>query len=92
MAKWFVEVGFGYVGCYGRDVFEAETEEEARDYAYIMSIQNAESFGFYQDEEHFGELDSVGKDFDEDEGEYLETGSLDFHVEPYVPEKHDCKI
>ncbi len=92
MAKFFVEVSFGYVGCYSRDVIEADSEEEARNDAYIMAIENAESFGFYQDEEHFGDLDSVGKDFDEDESDYLETGFLYFHVEPYVPEKHDCQI
>ena len=89
MKKWFVDVSFGYVGCHCRDVIEAETLDDAINDAYIMSIENAESFGYYQDEEHFGELDSVGKDFDEDEGEYEYTGFLDVFVEPYDAEKHE---
>ena len=92
MNKWFVEVSFGYVGCYSRDVIEADSEEAARNDGYIMAIENAESHGFYQDEEHFGDLDTVGRNFDEDECEYYEVGHLDVHVEPYVPEKHDCQI
>ena len=88
--KYFTKVGFGIVGCETAEVFEAASLKEAEETAYLIAVENAESFGFYQDEEHFGDRDSVGKDYDE--GEYYESGFLDYYVGPYVAEEHDMYL
>jgi len=89
MQKWFVKVGFGYVGTNHYALIEADTENDAQDQAWELSAENAQSFGFYQDEEVFGDLDTVASNLDEETGEYGQTGSLEYHVEPYIPENHD---
>lgn len=87
--KFFAELSFGLVGCKSCEVIEADSLAEAEITAYQLAVENAESYGYYQDEDHFGDLDTVGKDWDEDEECYEQEGFIDFYVEPYEPEKHD---
>mgnify|MGYP000058844504 FL=1 len=98
MIKYFYRVSFGFVGCESTGVLEAETETLAEEMARDLAIENAESFGYYQDEEVFGTQDTVGspvEDLTEEEEEdlefegYEETGELDYYIEVYSPEKHD---
>jgi len=95
MEKYFYTVSFGLAGCEGAGVLEAENVEAAEDCARDLSIENAEMFGFYQDEDAFQDLDTVAEEDDGEEFEYPgyeETGTLDYYVELYVPEKHDDLI
>ena len=66
-----------------------ESLDEAEISARYECVELAESYGFYQDYEHFQEYDSVGRDFDEESGEYFQEGSLEYFVEYYNPDKHD---
>ena len=92
MTKWFYSVSFGFYGAYSTGIIEAETEDQAMEEARELAIENAESFGFNQDPEFFGDYDQVGRKFDDESGSYDEEGTLDYYVEPYEPEKHDDLI
>ena len=99
MIKWFYKVGFDICGCDYTGIIEAETEEQALDEAREIAIENAQSYGFEQDEEFFGDLDQVGnnwyEDPDDEESEdvgYEQTGYLSYYVVEYDPEKHDAYI
>ena len=89
MNKYFYRVSIGLSGCDSTGIIEAETEDQALEYAIEEAIQNAESYGFYQDEEYFGDLDQVGSEWDEDDQWYNQSGYLDYYVELYIPEEHD---
>jgi hypothetical protein len=89
MKKYFATLNFGFPGCESHELIVADTEEEAQDIAYDMCIDLASSYGFEQDEYHFGDRDTVGKDWDEDAEDYVETGFLDPSVEEYDPLVHD---
>jgi hypothetical protein len=97
MEKYFYTVSFGLAGCEGAGVLEAKDLHSAEECARVHSIENAEMFGFYQDEDVFQDLDTVGKAAEDEDEEfeypgYEETGSLEYYVELYVPEKHDDLI
>lgn len=89
MKTWFVTLQFGIVGCVGYQLLEAETAEQAYEEAYGLCVEHAQSYGYEQDKDVFGDLDTVGCDFDEETGEYALDGFLDPGVEVYVPELHD---
>jgi len=98
MIKYFYRVSFGFVGCESTGLLEAKNEEAALEIVRELAIANAESFGYYQDEDAFGDLDTVGAVAEnlteEEEAElefegYGEVGQLDYYVEVYNPEKHD---
>ena len=86
---WFVTLQFGIVGCTGYEVFKNMTQDEAQAGAYEECIQWASSYGYEQDQDVFGDLDTVGADFDEETGEYGQEGFIDPEVTEYHPEKHD---
>jgi hypothetical protein len=95
MKKYFVSVNFGICGCYANHLIEAESLEAAKKEAFDLAVENAESYGFYLDEDYFGDLCQVGKDPDyEDEivAEYGEIGELDWVVEEYNPKKHNSYL
>lgn len=92
MKKWLAKLSFSVVGCDTHTLIEADTYEEAYQQAYEDSIEWAQSFGYEQDDEAFGDLDTVGCDWDEDEQEYAQQGFIDPEVVPYVPEKHDMYL
>lgn len=52
-------------------------------------INLAQQYGYDQDEDYFGELDSLGKDWDEDTEEYEDVSELSYYVVEYYPEEHD---
>lgn len=87
--KWFAELSFGYPTMTGTMLIEAGTVEEAEAEARKECIEWASSYGFEQDPDHFGDYDSVGREWDEDEESYNEEGTLEPSVEPYNSEEHD---
>jgi|TARA_R100000084_G_C4625503_1_gene135573 hypothetical protein len=98
MIKYFYRVSFGFVGCESTGLLEAKNEEAALEIVRELAIENAESFGYYQDEDAFGDLDTVGAVAEnlteEEEAElefegYGEVGQLDYYAEVYNSEKHD---
>lgn len=99
LKTWFYKVGFDIYGCDSTGTLEAATKEAALKTAREIAIENAQSFGFEQDEEFFGDLDQVGNtwydDPDDEESEdvgYEQSGYLSYFVEPYDPEKHNTYI
>lgn len=90
MAKYFVYAGFGYVGCNISELIEADSDEEATQMARETAYSNADAHGFYPDEEHFGDCETVACDFDEETEEYTAEGQLEYYAELYDPEKHDA--
>jgi hypothetical protein len=89
MNKYFARLSFhnpGYDSC---TLIEADSFDEAYSIAWEETAELAGTFGFEQNDDHFGDLDTVGKDWDEEEEEYGDTGSLDPLVELYDPAKHD---
>lgn len=89
MKTWFVTLEFGIGGCRGYDLVEADTVDEAYIEAYEKCIEWAESYGYEQNQDYFGDLDSVGREWDEEEECYCEEGFLDPGVVEYNPERHD---
>jgi hypothetical protein len=85
--KYLAHLFFGFPSMETYEIIEASSELSATDEAYARTVEWAESFGFEQDEPHFGELDSVGRS--KYDGEYEEEGFIDSSVELYIPEKHD---
>jgi len=99
MKKYFFNVGIGLQGYDATGTFDASNSTQAEEFAREKSIENAEMYGFEQDEEAFSTLDEVGRnrmdddddddeDYDED-NPYEEVGELTYEVELYVPELHD---
>ena len=92
MNKYFCKVSFGICCCESTCIIVANTENDALGIAREEAIENAQSYGFEQDLDYFGDADTVGKDYDEDEETYTQEGYLDYFVELYDPEKHDDLI
>ena len=88
MKKYFIEYscGAGMTGC---EVESFNTDSEANEYARYQAIDWAQSFSYEQDEDHFGEEDSVGCDWNEDDGCYDQEGFLEYEAVEYDPEEHD---
>ena len=92
MTKWFYSVSFGFCGSDSTGTIDSETMDQALEEVRELAIGNAESFGFNQDPEFFGDYDQVGRGFNAELESYDEEGTLDYYVEPYEPEKHDDLI
>lgn len=92
MKKYVVFAGIGLVGCDTVELVEVPNlvvygylEEISR----IIAIENANSFGYCQDEEYFGDEDSLGWGWDSTIGYYMGETYLEYYYEKYNPEKHD---
>ena len=67
--------------------------DEIYKYLRTLSIENAESFGYYQDEDYFdGYMDSVGRNWDDEEECYEDERNLEYWFELYDPEEHDYRV
>lgn len=88
MKQYAAKLDFGYPTMTTWLLLEAESHEEAYQMAYEETVEWASMFGFYQDE-NLGNLDEVGCDWNEEEQEFSQTGSIDPYVELYDPEKHN---
>ena len=97
---FFFEVEAG-TGTQMTGIIEEATLAIAEETARMYAVENAESYGYEQNQEEFGCLDTVGKPNDyydpdsedaEDREEYSETFDLTWIVEPYDPAVHDDRI
>ena len=88
--KYFAKCSIG-AGMESYELIEEDSFDKAEELARSLCIDLADSYGFYQNEEYFGELDSVAQEdsWDEDEEEYTNIGFLEYYVEDYNPEEHD---
>lgn len=97
MKKYFVTLSLGLCGYDSSLALYAESMEEAEKDARQECIDFAEMYGFYQDEDHFGDLDRVGRPWDDEEsaddaGEecpYQEEGTLEYEAVLFDPELHE---
>ena len=90
MEKFFIHCTIG-AGMNSYSLVEAESYKKAENEARQLCIELAESYGYYQNEEHFGELDSVADEdsWEEDEGDYSNVGFLEYETSYYTPDDHD---
>lgn len=77
--KYKIFANFGFPESI-EEVIEAESMEAATAVARAKAIELAESYGFYQDEAHFGNRDQVGYDWDEEDNSYIQDGELSYSV------------
>jgi hypothetical protein len=90
--KFFARLSFSICGMDTGVIIDAPSEVAAEELAYEMTVEHATSYGFYQDEEVFGDFDTLGCDFDEETESYAQEGFIDSHVELYIPELHDMHL
>lgn len=92
--KWFISYGLGggFGGADNFEVIEAESEDEARLYAWQMACEDYEQYVGLHGLRTIGEI-MEEDDVDEEEAEQIyneeKESWLDYSAEPYDPEKHD---
>jgi len=91
MKKYFIEYSCG-AGMTGYEVDSFNTDDDANEHARSQAIDWAQLFGYEQDEDYFGEMDSVGLDWNEDDECYEQEGFLEYDVVEYDPEEHDSYL
>ena len=85
------EIGLGFWGLCDMDTveyFQADSLKEAEVIARDLALIHAESYGFETNEDIFGDQDTIGRDFDEDEQEYNDVGFLDYSVDEISEEEY----
>ena len=86
------EINLGFCGMDTVVYFQAVSQKAAEDYAREVAIDWAETYGFEQNEDIFGDQDTIGRNFDEDEQEYDEVGFLDYSVDKVSEEEYKDNI
>jgi hypothetical protein len=74
------------------ELVDADNEDMAEARARELCIDLADSYGFEQNLDFFGDYDTLGREWDDDEEEYQDTGFLEYYVEPYDEEEHSGYI
>lgn len=91
--KYFIKcsVGAGMNSC-ELEVFKSY--DEAENYARESCLELASEYGYYNDEDYFGDLDQLYQEdsWDEETEEYTDLGELEYYVEEYDPEEHDGEL
>lgn len=82
------KICLGFCGMDTVEYFHAHNLEEAEILARELALGHADSYGFEQNEEVFGDYDTIGRGFDEDEQEYEEVGFLDYSVDEVSEEEY----
>ena len=82
------KINLGFCGMDTVVYFQTVSQKDAEDYAREIAIGWAESYGFEQNEEVFGDQDTIGCNFDEDEQEYDDVGLLNYSVEEVSEEEY----
>ena len=90
MKKFFIHCTIG-TGMNSYHLIESDSYCAAEEEARLFCIELAESYGYYQNEDYFGERDSVAEEdsWDEDEEDYGNIGFLEYETSYYTPEEHD---
>ena len=86
------EIHLGFCGMDTEVYFQAVSQKAAEECARELAIDHAESYGFEQNEDVFGDYDTIGRNFDEDSEEYEEVGSLDYYVEEVSQEEYEDNV
>ena len=86
------EIHLGFCGMDTVEYIQAGSLKEAAVIARDLALNHAESYGFEQNEEMFGDYDTIGRNFDEDEQEYDEVGFLDYSVDKISEEEYKENI
>ena len=86
------EIHLGFCGMDTVVYFQAVSQKAAEECARELAIDHAESYGFEQNEDVFGDYDTIGRNFDEDSEEYEEVGSLDYYVEEVSQEEYEDNV
>ena len=86
------EMGLGFCGMDTVEYFQANNLKEAEVIARELAIGWAETYGFEQNEDIFGDQDTIGLNFDEDAQEYDDVGSLDYSVDKVSEEEYKENI
>ena len=86
------EINLGFCGMGTVEYFQAAGFKEAEVAARELALGHAETYGFEQNEELFGDQDTIGRDFDEDAQEYDEVGFLDYSVDKVSEEEYKDNI
>lgn len=73
---------------------EFDSAEEAEAWARDECLDLADSYGYYNDEDYFGDLDQLYREdsWDEETEEYTDISELEYYVEEYDPEEHDGEL
>ena len=82
----------GFCGMDTEVYFQAVSQKAAEECARELAIDHAESYGFEQNEDVFGDYDTIGRNFDEGSEEYEEVGSLDYYVEEVSQEEYEDNV
>lgn len=90
MEKFFIHCTIG-AGMNSYHLIEEGSYGKAEEVARGLCIELADSYGYYQSEEHFGELDSVAREdsWNEDDEDYDDIGFLEYETSYYSPDEHD---
>lgn len=92
MAKYFYRVSCG-PGMDRTGIIETEAETAVIDeYLYQLALDNASDFGYETDEDHFGDLETVGRDWDDELEEYDDQSELQYGFDPYDEEEHSGSV
>ena len=86
------EIRLGFCGMDTEVYFQAVSQKDAEEYARELALDHAESYGFEQNEDVFGDYNTIGRDFDEDLEKYEEVGSLDYSVEEVSQEEYEDNV
>ena len=91
MNKYYAKLIVG-IGIWERKIIEANNLDEAIEQAYDDCYDLATSYGYDTDEDHFGDNDTVGKDWCDELEDYEEQSMLECEVSVYDPCIHDSKL
>ncbi len=86
------EIHLGFCGMDTEVYFQAVSQKAAEECARELAIDHAESYGFEQNDDVFGDYDTIGRNFDEDSEEYEEVGTLDYYVEEVSQEEYEDNV
>lgn len=91
--KYFIKCSVG-AGMTSTALEEFDSAEEAESWARDECLDLADSYGYYNDEDYFGDLDQLYREdsWDEETEEWTDISELEYYVEEYDPEEHDCEL
>lgn len=88
--KYFIKCSVGE-GMNSTELVDLDSYDEAEGYAREQCLELASEYGYYNDEDYFGDLDQLYNEdsWDEETEEYTDQSELEYYVEEYVPDEHD---
>lgn len=90
MTKYFISGGVEQF--VSSDLIEADSLEEAEEYARTFAFACASSYGFEQDFDRFGDYDQVVREEEGVDEEDWWEGFVEYIAEEYNPDVHDGEL